>query len=211
MKILKININFIRIFCLLSISVTLNFQISSAYSQVNEAKLKVENFFKSLKSLEANFIQVGPSGDISNGKIYLDLPGKLRIDYEKPNNLLITSKGFWLTIQNRNLKTTNNIPIKSSPFSILIEKKFDFENKSLITYLTNKSGIISLRITNSGNKKSEGLILEFSEKPFSLKKWLIKDTFGEITTVLIQKAKYNNKLSHLLFFPDNFPEPNNSD
>ena len=110
-----------------------------------------------------------------------------------------------------NLKTTNNIPIKSSPFSILIEKKFDFENKSLITYLTNKSGIISLRITNSGNKKSEGLILEFSEKPFSLKKWLIKDTFGEITTVLIQKAKYNNKLSHLLFFPDNFPEPNNSD
>tara|TARA_B100001093_G_scaffold38958_1_gene33277 strand:+ start:419 stop:1006 length:588 start_codon:yes stop_codon:yes gene_type:complete len=195
----------------LSISVTLNFQISSAYSQVNEAKLKVENFFKSLKSLEANFIQVGPSGDISNGKIYLDLPGKLRIDYEKPNNLLITSKGFWLTIQNRNLKTTNNIPIKSSPFSILIEKKFDFENKSLITYLTNKSGIISLRITNSGNKKSEGLILEFSEKPFSLKKWLIKDTFGEITTVLIQKAKYNNKLSHLLFFPDNFPEPNNSD
>jgi len=211
LKILKININFIRIFCLLSISVTLNFQISSAYSQVNEAKLKVENFFKSLKSLEANFIQVGPSGDISNGKIYLDLPGKLRIDYEKPNNLLITSKGFWLTIQNRNLKTTNNIPIKSSPFSILIEKKFDFENKSLITYLTNKSGIISLRITNSGNKKSEGLILEFSEKPFSLKKWLIKDTFGEITTVLIQKAKYNNKLSHLLFFPDNFPEPNNSD
>ena len=211
MKILKIYFKSILICCFFFILISLNLQISSAYSQVNEAKLKVENFFKSLKSLEANFIQVGPSGDISNGKIYLDLPGKLRIDYEKPNNLLITSKGFWLTIQNRNLKTTNNIPIKSSPFSILIEKKFDFENKSLITYLTNKSGIISLRITNSGNKKSEGLILEFSEKPFSLKKWLIKDTFGEITTVLIQKAKYNNKLSHLLFFPDNFPEPNNSD
>ena len=211
MKILKINIKFIWIFCLLPILVTLNLQISSAYSQVNEVKLRVESFFKSLRSLEANFIQVGPAGDISNGKIYLDLPGKLRIDYEKPNNLLITSKGFWLTIQNRNLKTTNNIPLESSPFSILIQKKFDFENKSLMTHLNNESGIISLKITGPGNNKSEGLILEFSEKPFSLKKWLIKDTFGEVTTVLIQKAKYNNKLSHLLFFPDNFPEPNNSD
>ena len=208
---LKINIKFTLIFCLFSILVTLNLQISSAYSQVNEVKLRVESFFKSLKSMEANFIQVGPSGDIRNGKIYLDLPGKLRIDYEKPNNLLITSKGFWLTIQNRNLKTTNNIPLESSPFSILIQKKFDFENKSLMTHLNNESGIISLKITGPGNNESEGLILEFSEKPFSLKKWLIKDTFGEVTTVLIQKAKYNNKLSHLLFFPDNFPEPNNSD
>ena len=211
MKILKININFIWIFCLLSSSIFFNLLTSSAYSQVNDAKLKVENFFKSLKSLEANFIQVGPSGDISNGKIYLDLPGKLRLDYEKPNNLLITCKGFWLTIQNRNLKTTNNIPLESSPFSILIKKKFDFKNKSLMTFLNNKSGIISFEIKKSGNNNSGRLILEFSERPFNLKKWIIEDTFGEITTVLIQKAKYNNKLSHVLFFPDNFPEPSNSD
>ena len=211
MKILKININFIWIFCLLSSSIFFNLLTSSAYSQLNDAKLKVENFFKSLKSLEANFIQVGPSGDISNGKIYLDLPGKLRLDYEKPNNLLITCKGFWLTIQNRNLKTTNNIPLESSPFSILIKKKFDFKNKSLMTFLNNKSGIISFEIKKSGNNNSGRLILEFSERPFNLKKWIIEDTFGEITTVLIQKAKYNNKLSHLLFFPDNFPEPSNSD
>ncbi len=211
MKTLKIKINFIWVICLFSILITLNLQTSIAHSQVNEAKLKVEKFFESLKTLEANFIQVGPSGDISNGKIYLDLPGKLRLDYEKPNNLLITCKGFWLTIQNRTLKTTNNIPIKSTPFFILIEKKFNFKNESFMTFLKNKSGIISLKITNSKNNKSEGLTLEFSEKPFSLKKWIIKDTFGEITTVLIQKAKYNNKLSHLLFFPDDFPEPSNSD
>ena len=211
MKTLKIYINNIWIVCLFSFSIALILQTSIAYSKVNDAKLKVENFFKSLKTLEANFIQVGPSGNVSNGKIYLDLPGKLRLDYEKPNNLLITCKGFWLTIQNRNLKTTNNIPLESSPFSILIKKKFDFKNKSLMTFLNNKSGIISFEIKKSGNNNSGGLILEFSERPFNLKKWIIEDTFGEITTVLIQKAKYNKKLSHVLFFPDNFPEPSNSD
>ena len=207
MKKLKINFNGIWFLFWFTLLVPFTFQISNASDQVNGSQLKVENFFKSLKSMEADFIQVSPSGKISNGKIYLDLPGKLRIDYEKPNNLLITCKGFWLTIQNRVLKTTNNIPLESSPFSILIKKKLDFDNQFLETDLKNKLGIISLKITSKTNKKAEGLILEFSEKPFNLKKWIINDIFGEKTTVLIQNARYNNKLSHLLFFPDNFPEP----
>ena len=161
--------------------------------------------------MQANFIQVGPSGKVNNGKIYLDFPGKLRIDYEKPNDLLITCKGFWLTIQNRNSKTTNNIPLDNSPFSILIKQKLDFESKFFTIDLINKSGIISLKITKRDNINVGGLTLEFSENPFNLKKWIIEDIYGEITTVLIQKAIYNEKLSHLLFFPDDFPEPNNSD
>ncbi len=208
MKKIKIIFYVIWISCLGAISITLTFQTSNASDQVKVSMFKVENFFKSLKTLEANFIQVGPSGKVSNGKIYLDLPGKLRIDYEKPNNLLITCKGFWLTIQNRNLKTTNNIPLESSPFSILINKKMNFDNKFFITSLSNTSGIIELKISNPKNNRKEALILEFSEKPFILKKWTIKDTFGDVTTVLIHKAKYNNKLSHLLFFPDDFPQLN---
>ena len=70
------------------------------------------------------------------------------------------------------------------------------------------SGIITLKIKSKKNDKQGGLVLEFSEKPFNLKKWIILDTFGESTTVLIQNAKYNEKLSHLLFFPLDFPEPN---
>ena len=211
MKKLKINFNHSWVLFLVTFFVPFTFDISNASNQVNGSQLKVENFFKSLKSMEADFIQVSPSGKISNGKIYLDLPGKLRIDYEKPNNLLITCKGFWLTIQNRVLKTTNNIPLESSPFSILIKKKLNFDNEFLRTDLKNKSGIISLKITSKTNKKAEKLTLEFSEKPFNLKKWIVNDIFGEKTRVFIQNAKYNNKLSHLLFFPDDFPEPNNSD
>ena len=207
---MKINFKATLTSCWVIILIIFHTEFSSAFNQADETQSKVKKFFKSLKSMEADFIQVGPSGDVSNGKIYLDLPGKLRIDYEKPNNILITCKGFWLTIQNRNLKTTNNIPLESSPFSILIKKKLNFDNKSLRTNINNISGVISLKITSPENNEAEGLILEFSEKPFSLKKWIIKDTLGEITTVFIHKAKYNNKLSHLLFFPDNFPEQNNS-
>ena len=170
---------------------------------------QVNTFFENLNTLEADFIQVGPSGNVSDGKVYFDLPGKLRIDYHKPNNLLITCKGFWIVLQDRNLKTTNNIPLKNSPFSILLEKKMSLSNKTIKTEIQNKSGIISFTIKSSNNNEGGELILEFSENPLHLKKWIIKDAFGNITTVLIQNAKYNKKLSHLLFFPDDFPDPTN--
>ena len=168
---------------------------------------QVNTFFENLKTLEADFIQVGPSGNISDGKVYFDLPGKLRIDYNKPNNLLITCKGFWIVLQDRNLKTTNNIPLKNSPFSIFLEKKMSLSNKNIKTDIQNRSGIISFTIKSSNNNEAGELTLEFSEKPLHLKKWIIKNAFGDITTVLVQNAKYNKKLSHLLFFPDDFPEP----
>ena len=146
---------------------------------------------------------------MSNGRIYLDLPGKLRIDYENPKNLLITCKGFWIVIQDRDAKTTNNIPVKSTPCAILLENKYFLDNQNIKSEYSIEAGIMSLKLKSQNNDKQESLVLEFSENPFSLKKWIIQDSLGENTTVLIQNAKYNNKLSHVLFFPDTFPEPNN--
>lgn len=183
-------------------------QKSNASEQKQLISSQIGNFFENLVTLEANFIQVSPSGDISDGKIYLDLPGKLRIDYENPNNLLITSQGFWIVIQDRESKTTNNIPLDSTPFSLLLKNKFNLKNEKFKIEYVISSGIVTLKIKSKKKDKQGGLVLEFSEKPFNLKKWIILDTFGESTTVLIQNAKYNEKLSHLLFFPLDFPEPN---
>ena len=165
---------------------------------------QVNKFFENLNTLEADFIQVSSSGNVSNGKIYFDLPGKLRIDYSDPNNLLITCKGFWIVIQDRNLKTTNNIPLNQSPFSTLIEKKINLSNKTIKTEFENKSGIISLTVTSLNNEQAGQLTLEFSENPLILKKWIIKDNFGDITTVLIQNAKYNKNYHTYYSFPMTF-------
>ena len=189
--------------------IILNCQTTNAFEKNDLAILQIEKFFKNFTTLDANFIQVSPSGNVSNGKIYLDLPGKLRIDYENPKNLLITCQGFWIVIQDRDAKTTNQIPVKSSPFGVLLENKSLLNNENIKAEFSIKAGIVSLKINSQKNDKQGSLVLEFSENPFSLKKWIIQDSLGENTTVLFQNAKYNNELSHLLFFPDNFPEPNN--
>ena len=209
MQFSKITSFFLNYFILTSSIIILTVQIANSAEPKNQIRLQVENFFNKLKTLETDFVQVSPSGKISNGKIFLDLPGKLRIDYNKPNNLLITCKGFWIVIQNRELRSTNNIPLSQTPFSILLQNKINFENKDLIVDLEKKLGIITLEIKLAKNTQAGELLLEFSEKPFILKKWIIRDIVGDETTVLIQNTRYNQKLPFTIFFPDDFPELNN--
>ena len=179
-------------------------------NQQDLIKSKIENFFINLHTLEADFIQVSPSGVVSNGKLFLDLPGKLRLDYIKPNNLLITCKGFWIVVQDRNLKSTNNIPLSQTPFSILLDKKIDFDNEKFIFNFKQKLGIISVKIKIAKNDQIGELVMEFSDNPFILKKWTIKDILGDETTVLIQNAKLGNSLPVRLFFPEDFLELENN-
>ena len=179
-------------------------------NQQDLIKSKIEIFFINLHTLEADFIQVSPSGAVSNGKLFLDLPGKLRLDYIKPNNLLITCKGFWIVVQDRNLKSTNNIPLSQTPFSILLDKKIDFDNEKFIFNFKQKLGIISVKIKIAKNDQIGELVMEFSDNPFILKKWTIKDILGDETTVLIQNAKLGNSLPVRLFFPEDFLELENN-
>ncbi len=164
----------------------------------------IQTYFLNLKTLEADFIQIGPRGNISKGKLYLDLPGKIRIDYKQPNNLLITSQGFWLYIQDRKLKQTNNVPIKQTPLNYLLKKNIDFNNKSLDLKIKKEAGLIILSIKELNKLDESKLILQFSEKPLNLKKWVIEDEFNNQTNVLLQNLHLGIKRSHLLFFHDEF-------
>ena len=155
-----------------------------------------------MNTLEADFVQIGPSGNISEGKFYLDLPGKLRFDYYKPKNILITCQGFWLIIQDRKSKQTNNIPVNQTPLNFLLNQKFDL---NVIKYDVKKeSGLLSLTIYDNKKNSQSTLALTFSENPIQLKKWIIKDNFENETSVLIQNLETGNELSYLLFFPEDF-------
>ena len=198
-----------RYMSIITLIIIISYTQGKASNQQDLIKSKIEDFFVNLHTLDADFIQVSPSGEVSNGKLLLDLPGKLRLDYINPNNILITCKGFWIVVQDRNSKSTNNIPLQQTPFSILLDKKINFNNKKIILNFKQELGIITSKVQIAENEEIGELIMEFSEEPLMLKKWIIKDIVGDETTVLIQNAKFNRDLPFILFFPEDFPEPNN--
>ena len=163
----------------------------------------VKEYLKNLNTLEASFIQISSDGDIKRGKIFFNLPGKLRIDYIEPDDLLITSNGFWLTVQNKNLKQTNNIPLESTPLNLFLKKKFNFEDNSNIKFKI-ENNVITL--TFFEDQKESKFELEFNSNPLRLRKWIIIDEFENKTSVMLQNIEMDVKLSNKIFIPDFYDE-----
>ena len=166
----------------------------------------VQEYLKNLNTLEANFIQISSDGDIKRGKIFFSLPGKLRIDYIEPDDLLITSNGFWLTIQNKKLQQTNNLPLERTPLNLFLNKKFNFEDNSNIKFKI-ENNVITL--TFFEDQKESKFELEFNSNPLRLRKWIIIDEFENKTSVMLQNVEMGVKLSNKIFIPDFYEEKSN--
>ena len=186
------------------------FLIFLFYNYESSASIKAENNFhavkeylKNLNTLEASFIQISSDGDIKRGKIFLNLPGKLRIDYIEPDDLLITSNGFWLTVQNKKLKQTNNIPLERTPLNLFLNKKFNFDDNSNIKFKI-ENNVITL--TFFEDQKESKFELEFNSNPLRLRKWIIIDEFENKTSVMLQNIEMDVKLSNKIFIPDFYDE-----
>ena len=170
----------------------------------------VKEYLNNLNSLEADFLQVSSDGDIKEGKIFLSIPGKLRISYKNPNNLLITSNGFWLTVQDKKLKQTNNFPLNQTPLSLFLNKKLSFNQNEFKIKFKKNSGIITLTFSDNQKLNSSIFKLIFTSTPLKLKKWVIIDEFNNETSVSLQNLVTGNKYPNILFFPEDFGEVNDN-
>ena len=198
---------YIFVYFLILISTLFNISISEAKSQ--KSFLEVKKYLRDLKTLSADFIQISNDGALRKGKIYISLPGKLRISYQNPSDLLITSMGFWLVVQDRKLKQTNNYPLSETPLNIFLNQKFDLDNNKNNTEFNDENGVLILKFLKNEETVGISFQLFFKTNPVQLKKWEIIDEFDNKTSVLFQNLITGKKHSHLLFFPEDFGELSN--
>ena len=198
---------YIFVYFLILISTLFNISISEAKSQ--KSFLEVKKYLRDLKTLSADFIQISNDGALRKGKIYISLPGKLRISYQNPSDLLITSMGFWLVVQDRKLKQTNNYPLSETPLNIFLNQKFDLDNNKNNTEFNDENGVLILKFLKNEETVGISFQLFFKSNPVQLKKWEIIDEFDNKTSVLFQNLITGKKHSHLLFFPEDFGDLSN--
>src|SRR6476661_3256514 len=64
---------------------------------------RVNVYLMSVQNLVGDFVQVGPDGRRSEGKIYLSKPGRVRFEYKPPSPIELVSDGNSVVIRDRKL------------------------------------------------------------------------------------------------------------
>jgi outer membrane lipoprotein-sorting protein len=139
---------------------------------------RVENYLNSINTLQSNFIQTASTGERTTGILFLNRPGRIRVQYDPPSPILLVADGAFLIYVDKNLEQISHIPITQTPLRALIDKDVNLLSWYRIKKI--KRGPGTLRITLA-KKKELGpsfVTLLFSDKPLQLRQWVIRDQQG---------------------------------
>ncbi|MEL0089012.1 MAG: outer-membrane lipoprotein carrier protein LolA [Rhodospirillales bacterium] len=83
----------------------------------------------STRSLYAKFKQYDQDGNRWTGQMWLKRPGKIRFQYDPPENDVIWSTGLFIKLYDAELETVTHIPVGLAPAWFLLEDPVQLDKK----------------------------------------------------------------------------------
>ena len=162
------------------------------------AAQKIADHFSSVKTMMGEFVQFGPRGEQTGGKFFIQRPGKLRFNYEKPSPMRVISDGKNVVIGNVKLKTWDLYPLSKTPLSLLLSEKIDLGNK-MVRDVKQEADLTTIVLGDKTIFGDSTITLMFDPKTFDLRQWTITDVQAKDTSVMIFNVQNGVQLDPSVF------------
>lgn len=172
---------------------------SMAQAQTISDVKRIENYLNSVKTMEARFVQNASNGNVSEGKLWIEKPNKIRMEYDEPTNVLIVGNGEFIVYNDKDLEQVSNIDYEDVPASLILGNDVKIDGKKVrITDFYQDAGTTIATIEHQ--KSGIGpIVLTFGNKPFELKQWKIVDPQSVEITVSLYGSKTGDAIDQNLF------------
>ena len=161
---------------------------------------RISNYLNGISTLEGNFVQVGPDGDLSEGLFYMRRPGRIRFEYQPPNPSLIIADGFWVGVYDTLDNTLDRFPLSETPLDLLLRDRVDLRKEGAIQSIERSQGQLRVRAIDPDAPDQGSITMIFNDNPLELNQWIVIDGQGLATTVALSDTQRNVKIDPKKFF-----------
>lgn len=153
-----------------------------------------------LVTMEADFAQVGGDGRRLTGTVYVQRPGKLRFEYNKPSTLEVVSDGSTVLVRDRKLNTADPYPISQTPLKFLLSSRIDLARESSVKGVASDGEGVKVTIEDSTTLGGTSrIVLTFDPEITMLRRWRVTDPQGYTTTVSLSGVEKNRPIDPKIF------------
>lgn len=153
---------------------------------------KANAALNSFSTMSASFSQVGGDGGRLSGTVWVQRPGKLRFEYNKPSVLEVVSDGSTVLVRDRKLNTSDPYPISQTPLKFLLSSRIDLARDTRVRSVSASGGDVNILIEDSSTLGGTSRItLTFDHDVTTLKRWRVVDAQGSTTTVSLAGMQKN--------------------
>ncbi|MEM7505854.1 MAG: outer membrane lipoprotein carrier protein LolA [Pseudomonadota bacterium] len=162
--------------------------------------LRISNYLNGIGTLEGNFVQVGPDGDLSEGLFYMRRPGRMRFEYAPPNRALIIADGVWVGVCDPQIQTVDRFPLSETPLDLLLRDRVDLRSDDAVQSIERSAGQLRVKAIDPDAPDQGSITMVFADSPLELRQWIVVDNQGLTTTVALSETRANVKLGGELFY-----------
>jgi outer membrane lipoprotein-sorting protein len=161
---------------------------------------RVSLYLSTIQTLVGNFVQVGPDGRKTEGKFYIQKPGKVRFEYDPPAVIDVIADGLSVAVRDRRLSTQDLYPLATTPLRYLLADRIDLWRETHLVSVGADAKYVTVTIEErSLVVGTNRLMLMFDAKDFQLLQWTVTDPQGYDTTVGVYNLDTNKKPDPSLF------------
>jgi outer membrane lipoprotein-sorting protein len=161
---------------------------------------KANAYFNSVRTMTADFTQLGADGRQTSGKFYLQKPGRLRFVYNPPSPLEIIADGRSVAVRNRKVAKQDLYFIGQTPLKFLLNNQIDLARDTKVLEAKSGAEFAFVRIEDKATFGGTSRIqLYFDVKTFALTRWVVLDPQGFETKVSLAKIDLLSKPDPALF------------
>lgn len=159
---------------------------------------KAEDYLRSLDTAQADFILKDSNGAKLSGIFKLDRPGRLRFDYNEVKDFIVAD-GYFIYFYDAQMEEQTNAPIGQTLADFLLRKDIKLTGDVTVTDVTKSNGQTAITLIQTAEPGAGSLQLFFSDVPFQLTRWIVRDSTGAVSEIMLKNMQRGVKFPSSTF------------
>lgn len=161
---------------------------------------QISDYLNGLQTAQGGFTQINADGTLSTGQIYIKRPGRIRFEYNAPDDTMVLAGGGQLAIFDpRSNAGPDRYPLSRTPLSIILRENVNLEAENMVTNVASDGTTTTVTAQDPENPQYGNIQLVFTANPVELRQWIVTDDMGTQTTVILNDLVAGSQIRDVLF------------
>ncbi|AEM42120.1 LolA family protein [Ketogulonicigenium vulgare] len=160
----------------------------------------ISAYLNGLTTAEGRFTQANADGSQSAGAIYIKRPGRMRFEYDPPDNGRMLASGGQLAIFDpRSNLPPDRYPLNQTPLNIILERNVDLGRRNMVRGMQVDGNRAIVTAQDPSHPEYGAIELVFQISPMTLWQWTVIDQAGGRTTTTLSEIRIGGQISDSIF------------
>ena len=160
----------------------------------------LSSYLDGLRNVEAKFTQINADGSLSTGALYIKRPGRIRFEYDPPNDALVLASQGQLAIFDPNGNDVpESYPLSKTPLSLILADNINLSRESMVRGHQFDGTSTTLTVQDPEHPERGLIALVFTGPSPQLRQWVIEGQNGEQTVIVLNDVATDMPLNDNLF------------